>query len=34
VYAVALFALGLLPDERASAVRLAGKVLGRTRSAA
>jgi O-antigen/teichoic acid export membrane protein len=34
VYAVALFALGLLPAERASAVRLAGKVLGRTRSAA
>jgi O-antigen/teichoic acid export membrane protein len=34
VYAVALFAIGLTPDERARALRLAGKIAGRGRAPA
>jgi O-antigen/teichoic acid export membrane protein len=33
-YAVAVLAIGLKPNERATAMRLAGKVLGRSRTAA
>ena len=34
VYAAAVFAMGLAPDERATALRLVGRVLGRGRAAA